>query len=71
MYHVIWGMNQIPIDISSWSLTDLDGVYPQFAASPVNLGPDEYAIVHFSDGINETGSTLSSADANGNGYWDL
>jgi hypothetical protein len=45
--------------------------YPQFASGTVNLGPDEYAIIHFSDGIDETGDSLGAADANTNGYWDL
>ncbi|UCE38522.1 MAG: lamin tail domain-containing protein [Thermoplasmata archaeon] len=66
------------IDISSWSLTDLDETpdnggspYPQFASGKVNFGPDEYVIIHFSDGTDETGDSLGIADTNGNGYWDL
>jgi hypothetical protein len=66
------------IDISGWSLSDLDETpdyggspYPQFASGIVNLAPGEYAIIHFSDGVDETGDSLALADANGNGYWDL
>lgn len=66
------------VDISTWNLTDLDedtdnggSPYPQFAGSTVILSLGEYAVIHFSAGVDETGNDLATGDTNGNGYWDL
>ncbi len=81
LYYIPWvpGPFTPPlVNISEWSLSDLDETpdnggfpYPEFATGTVNFAGGEYAIIHFSNGVDETGDSLSIADANGNGYWDL
>lgn len=57
-----------PADVSSLSLTDLDGDDPPIASSAITLKTGEFAVVRWARGETEIDGT---GDANGNGLRDI
>lgn len=65
----IYNSGPASIDISGLVLTDLDGTDTPFASQPTTLSPRAYAVIHWSDGTDETDIVGDVSPANG--YVDL
>ncbi|MFQ6092547.1 MAG: lamin tail domain-containing protein, partial [bacterium] len=57
------------VDISGFMLTDLDGTDTPFASAPTTLPPGAYAVIHWSQGTDETDEVGDLFPPNG--YIDL